>query len=207
LGQGWVDNIDEVAAAAGRAALAAVQLDRSDALALAFYGQYQSFVLKDFRAAQETHERAVATGPNCAWAWGLSSLPLGYAGDAAKAVERAERAVRLSPLGPEAYWHEYFLAQALYLRGRYDEAVAWGRMSASHARANTSNLRTLSASLVASGDLTAAREVAEQLIQLVPNFNLSDLRRRTHFSGDTAIKLVSRLQLAGLPEEPPVGRS
>jgi adenylate cyclase len=205
LGQGWVDNLEELAEAVRRAAAAAVQLDRSDALALAFYGQYQSFVLKDFRAAQETHERAIAIGPNCAWAWGLSSLPLGYVGDAATAVTRAERAVRLSPLGPEAYWHEFFLAQALYLSGRYDDAVAWGRLSAAHAKANTSNLRTLTASLVASGDLNSAQEVAGLLLQLVPDFNLRDLQRRTHFSGETAVALVSRLRQAGLPEEPLAG--
>jgi adenylate cyclase len=205
LGQGWVNNLEEVAEAVRRAAAAAVQLDRSDALALAFYGQYQSFVLKDFRAAQETHERAIAIGPNCAWAWGLSSLPLGYVGEAATAVTRAERAVRLSPLGPEAYWHEHFLAQALYLSGRYDDAVAWGRLSAAHAKANTSNLRTLTAGLVASGDLNSAQEVAGQLLQLVPDFNLREWRRRTHFSGETAVAFVSRLRQAGLPEEPLAG--
>jgi adenylate cyclase len=203
LGQGWAEDPDAVAAAAGRAALSAVRLDGSDALALAFYGQYQSFVLKDFSAARATHERAVAAGPNCAWAWGLSSLPLGYVGDTAAAVERAERAVRLSPLGPEAYWHEYFLAQALYLSGHFDDAVAWGKLSAAHASANTSNLRTLCAGLVASGDLQGAREVGAQLLQCVPHFNLRDLRSRTHFSGEAATTLISRLRQAGLPEEAP----
>lgn len=145
----------------------------------------------------------MAAGPNCAWAWGLSSLPLGYVGETTTAVERAARAVRLSPLGPEAYWHEYFLAQALYLDGRFDDAVAWGKLSAAHAKANTSNLRTLCASLVASGDVPGAREVVEQIMQLVPHFNLRDLASHTHFSGETATALISRLRQAGLPEDAP----
>jgi len=202
LGQGWAEDPDAVASEAGRAAFAAVRRDRNDPLALAFYGQYQSFVLKEFHAALETHERAVTAGPNCAWAWGLSSLPLGYLGDSATAVTHAERAVGLSPAGPEAYWHEYFLAQAYYLRGRYEDAIAWGKLSAEHARENTSNLRTLTASLVAHGDLDSARDVAAQLIELVPNYNLRDLRHRTHFTGSVAATYIARLSQAGLPEVP-----
>ena len=202
LGQGWTRNPEAEAETAGQHALAAIQRDRNDALALAYYGQYQSFVLKDFRAAQETHERAVIAGPNCAWAWSLSSLPFAYLGDAGAAVSRAERAVRLSPLGPEAYWHEHFLSLALYANGRYDEAVAWGRLSASHASSNSSNLRTLAASLVANGEVKAAREVSAQLMRLVPGFNLREFQSRTHFTGNLAITHMSRLREAGLPEEP-----
>jgi len=203
LGQGWIRDVAAGAEAAGQAALAAIQREHSDALALAFYGQYQSFVRKDYRLARETHDRALAAGPNCAWAWGLSSLPLGYVGDVAAAVTHAERAVRLSPLGPEAYWHEYFLAQALYLSGRLEDAVAWGKLSAAHAVANTSNLRTLTASLVAKGDLAGAQEVAAQLTQLVPNYSLEGVRSSTHFNGETANFLIDRLRQAGIPEAPP----
>ena len=51
--------------------------------------------------------------------------------------------MRLSPLGPDAFWLEHYLSQAYYLIGRYEDAVGWGRMSAAHAGANTSNLRSL----------------------------------------------------------------
>lgn len=203
IGQGWAENPAAAAEVAGRSALAAIQRDRNDAVAMAYYGQYQSFVLRDFAAAQELHERALAIGPNCAWAWSLSSLPFAYLGDAATAVTRVERALRLSPLGPEAYWHEHFLSLALYVSGRYEEAVAWGKLSAAHASANSSNLRTLAASLVANGNLDGAREVAAQLMRLVPNFNLHDFHRRTHFRGDFALAHLSRLRQAGLPERPP----
>jgi tetratricopeptide (TPR) repeat protein len=202
LGQGWTSDPDAEAEAAGRAAQTAVRLDRHDALALAFYGQYQSFVLKDFAAARETHERAVAAGPSCAWAWSLSSLPLSYVGEVTSAVARAERAVRLSPLGPEAHWHEYYLAQALYLSGRYDDAVAWGQLSTAHARSNVANLRTLIASLVAQGDVDGARETVGQLLQAAPDFNLRAFRRRTHLMGDAAVTYISRLKHAGVPEVP-----
>jgi TolB-like protein/Tfp pilus assembly protein PilF len=202
LGQGWTEDRAKVADTAAQAALAAIQRDRNDALALTYYGQVQSFVLKNFRAAQELHERALASEPSCAWAWSLSSLPFAYQGDTDTAIARAEQAVRLSPLGPDAYWHEHFLSLALYAGGRFEEAVAWGRLSAAHAPSNSSNLRTLAASLVAIGELDDARNVAAQLMQLAPNFNLSAFRRQTHFSGEAALHHIERLRQAGLPEEP-----
>jgi adenylate cyclase len=57
-------------------------------------------------------ERAVAAGPSCAWAHTMSSLTCGFVGDYATAVARAEHAVRLSPIGPDAFFHETVVSQA-----------------------------------------------------------------------------------------------
>ena len=66
-------------------------------------------------------------GPSCAWAWAYSGLTCGYLGDMATAIARAERAVRLSPIGADSFWLEHYLSQAYYLGGRYADAIAWGR--------------------------------------------------------------------------------
>jgi len=141
IGQGWSE--DELADRTMAASVArmAIERDRNDALGLAIYGHLQSYLLKDYGVAQENLERAMAAGPSCAWAWAYSSLTCGYLGDIATAIARAERAVRLSPIGADSFWLEHYLSQAYYLGGRYDDAIAWGRMSAAHAGANTSNLR------------------------------------------------------------------
>ena len=60
--------------AAARAARAAVERDRNDALGLAFSGHMQSYLLKDYVAAMDLLERALAAGPSCAWAHSMSSL-------------------------------------------------------------------------------------------------------------------------------------
>ena len=93
--------------------------------------------------------------------------------------------MRLSPLGPDAFWLEHYLSQAYYLIGRYEDAVGWGRMSAAHAGANTSNLRSLITSLVALGEMDEARTVAQRLLQLVPTFRLTTFRARTPLRGDS----------------------
>ncbi len=146
IGQGWSEDEMSDRAMAASAARMAIQHDRNDALGLAIYGHLQSYLLKDYNVAQDYLERALAAGPSCAWAWTYSSLTCGYLGDIATSVARAERAMRLSPIGADSFWLEHYLSQAYYLAGRFDDAIAWGQMSAAHAGANTSNLRCLIAS-------------------------------------------------------------
>jgi TolB-like protein/Tfp pilus assembly protein PilF len=200
IGQGWSE--DEMAdrARAANAARLAIERDRNDAVALAIYGHVQSYLMKDYLTATDYLNRALTVGPSCAWAWGYSSLTCGYRGDYETAVARAENAVRLSPLGPDAFWLEHYLSQAYYLAGRYEDAVGWGRMSAAHAGANTSNLRGLIASLVAMGEMDEAHTVAQRLLQLVPTFRLTTFLARTPLRAEVRDLFAHRLRLAGVPE-------
>ena len=200
IGQGWSE--DEIAdrRRAADAARLAIDRDRNDAIGLAIYGHVQSYLLKDYITAVDYFNRALAVAPSCAWAWGYSSLTNGYLGDYETAVASAEKGVRLSPLGPDAFWLEHYLSQAYYLGGRYEDAVGWGRMSAAHAGANTSNLRSLITSLIALGEMDEARTVAQRLLQLAPTFRLTTFRMRTPLRGEVRDLFAERLKLAGVPE-------
>jgi adenylate cyclase len=200
VAQGWSEDQMADAKEAASAARLAIERDRNDAVALAIYGHIQSYLIKDYGKAKDYLDRAMAVGPSCALAWGYSSLTCGYLGDYATAVARAERAVRFSPLGPDAFWFEHFLSQAYYLNGRYEDAVAWARMSDAHNSANAANLRCLIASLVVLGEMSEARQIAGRLLQLVPTFRLAAFRARTPLPGDVRDLFAERLKLAGLPE-------
>jgi adenylate cyclase len=200
IGQGWSEDDMADRTKAATAARSAIDRDRSDAVALAIYGHVQSYLMKDYVTATDYLNRALTVGPSCAWAWGYSSLTSGYLGDYEAAVTRAENAVRLSPIGPDAFWLEHYLSQAYYLAGRYEDAVGWGRMSAAHAGANTSNLRSLIASLAALGEMEEARSVAQRLLQLAPTFRLTTFRARTPLRDDVRDLFAERLKLAGVPE-------
>jgi adenylate cyclase len=200
IGQGWSRDIAVDTAAAGEAAQAAIERDRNDALSLAFCGHAHSYLLKDYRTAMDMLDRALAAGPSCAWAHSMSSLTCGYTGDYATAVARGEQAVRLSPLGPDAFMHEHVLSQAFYLNGQYDEAIAWAQMSSGHRPTQTSNLRCLIASLVAAGNLSEARLVAQRLSQMDPAFRLTTFRALTPLQGEVRDLFANRLRVAGLPE-------
>jgi tetratricopeptide (TPR) repeat protein len=184
----------------GTNARLAIERDRNDAVALAIFGHIQSYLLKDYSVATDYFDRAMAVGPSCAWAWGYSSLTCGYLSDYATAVARAERAVRLSPLGPDAFWFEHFLSQAYYLSGRYEDAVAWARMSDAHNSANTANLRCFIAGLAALNQVDEARQIAGRLLQLVPTFRLTAFRSRTPLRGQVGDLFATRLRMAGVPE-------
>lgn len=199
IGQGWSQDLAADTAAAAKSAQAAVELDRNDALGLAFYGHMQSYLLKDYAAAMDLLDRALTAGPSCAWAHTMKSLTCGYIGDYAAALSHAEQAVRLSPLGPDAFLHEHVLSQAHYLGGRYDEAIAWARMSSAHCGAQTSNLRCLIASLVAAGSMEEARVAAQRLLQLEPRFRVESFRSRTPLQGEVRDLFAERLRAAGLP--------
>ncbi len=200
IAQGWSqDEIADRRMAASNARLA-IERDPNDAVALAIFGHIQSYLLKDYGIAMDYLNRAMAVGPSCAVAWGYSSLTCGYLGDFATAVGRAERAVQLLPLGPEAFWFEHFLSQAYYLSGRYDDAVAWARMSDAHNSANTANLRCFAASLAALNRVEEAHQIAGRLLRLVPTFRLTTFRSRTPLPGEVGDLFAKRLGIAGVPE-------
>ena len=200
IGQGWSEDEPADQALAAKAAAMAIERDRNDAVGLAIYGHLQSYLLKDYDAARNYLERALTAGPSCAWAWAYSSLTCGYLGDAATALTRAERAVRLSPLGADAFWLEHYLSQAYYLGNRHEEAIAWARVSAARAAGNTSNLRCLIASLVAAGDIDEARNMVQRLLQLVPAYCVATFRARTPLRGDVRDLFAHRLHQAGVPD-------
>lgn len=200
FGQGWAENERVVIERATAAARHAIEQDRNDAMGLAIYGHMQSYLLKDHLAARSYLQRAIDAGPSCASAWAYSSLNCGYVGDMETSVLRAERAVRLSPVGSDAFWFEHFLSQAYYLADRFEDAIGWARMSAAHVGTNASNLRCLAASLVASGHFDEARSVARQIMRLAPDFRLSGFAQRTPLSGNIRDIFVQRLQGAGLPD-------
>ena len=200
IGQGWSEDVMADRAMAAEAARMALERDPNDALGLAIYGHLQSYLLNDHDVAQDYLERALTAGPSCAWAWAYSSLTHGYLGNVATAIARAEHAMRLSPLGADAFWLQHYLSQAYYLGGRYDDAIAWGRMSAAHAGTNTSNLRCLIASLVAVGEMDEAHRVAQDMLRLAPKFRVAAFRSRTPLRDEVRDLFAKRLRLAGAPD-------
>jgi adenylate cyclase len=197
--RGWADNDHTKRVAAAEAAWKALERDGNDFLGLAIAGHLKGYLAKDHETALGMLDRAVMLAPSCALAWTFGSLTCGILGDTGAALERAQKAVRLAPIGPEAGpWHEHALSQAFYLAGNYEKAIAWGRAAANHG-GQASNLRCLAASLVAAGQLDEARAVAHRIIHANPSFKLQEFRAYTPLKGRVADLFVERLRLAGLP--------
>jgi len=199
-GQGWSPGVASDLAAAEWLAKAAIANDGNDAMALAIYGHVQSHLNKEFDRSIDTFDRAISASPNSAIAWTLKGATLCFVGDGPRAVRCAETGVRLSPLDQHVFFAEHILAQAHYVNGNFDEAVAWARRADKRNARLTSNLRTLISSLVATDRIDQAREVAARHAAIAPGFRVSTWAARSPMQGNILCRRIERLLAAGMPE-------
>ncbi|POR56928.1 class 3 adenylate cyclase [Bosea psychrotolerans] len=191
---------DGDARAAAERALAAIERDGNDALALAIYGHVQAFLLRDTVTAQRFLDRAIDAGPSVAMAWTMSSATRGFVGNGPLAVLHGEQGQRLAPADPYRFWHEGILAQAHYISGDYDQAIDWARSAVAHNPSIRFTLRTLAASLAAAGRQAEAASAADRLLLLQPDFRLTSYAPRCPFVPSILEPWIGHLRRAGLPD-------
>jgi tetratricopeptide (TPR) repeat protein len=188
------------AAAGGRYAAEAIELDPADPTSLAISGHVHSYLHRDYSTAISLLDRAIAAGPSSAMAWTMSSISRGYVGDTARAIRQAEQGVRLSPLDARLFWHEGVLGQAYYLAGDYEQALEWTRSSFERNGSIRFNIRTLIATLVALGQMDEATEMARHLVRIQQDFRMGSYAERCPFPPPLLEQWLAQLRLAGLPE-------
>jgi adenylate cyclase len=201
VGQGWSSDPAGDSAKAAELATRAIDLDRDNALALATHGHLRSYLFHDYDSALVYFHRALASCPNHALAWILSSATLSYVGRSEQAIRHAEQALRLSPFDQSLFYYYMFLNLAHYSHGNYEEAVKWGRMSTNENPFYTANYRPLMAALSALGRLAEAREVGAAMMKLEPDFRVSVWGRTRQPFRDREVgeKYMEHLRNAGLP--------
>lgn len=200
VGQGWSADVAGDSKEASRLAERAIACDPLDPLALSIYGHVQSFLHKNYAAAIQSFDRAIAASPSCDLAWTLSSATYGYAGDGLEAVRRGEIGLRLSPLDSRAFFAEHILSQAHFINGNYAAAQLWAKKSDSGNDSLTSNLRILAASEAALDRMNEARLVAVRHRAIEPGFTLSTWSIRTPLQRAIVQRAVELLKSAGFPE-------
>jgi adenylate cyclase len=179
----------------------ALTLDRFDPRALSLCGHVRAFSFRDFDQSIELFDRALAANPSSAIAWQRSSPTFSYIGETYEARRRADIGLRLSPYDADVFFSYAIVALSSYAAGDYAGAAQWARRSASLNPRFAANLRFLAASLAASGQLEEARQAAQDLLRVDPNFSS---RRFTdgHAFKDPAMRrqFGDHLIRAGLPE-------
>lgn len=202
VGQGWSADPPADCARAMELAGKAIELDAQNALALATYGHLQSFLLHDYDSALIYFDRALAACPNHSFAWFYSSPTLSYVGRGEQAVRHMEQALRLSPLDRNLFAYYSGMNLAHYSLGSYEEAVKWGKLSASENPFYTANLRYLAAALAALGRIDEAHEVSAALTTRDPGFRLSRFEGTLQPFRDREVssRFMEHMRKAGLPE-------
>jgi adenylate cyclase len=144
-------------------------------------------------------EKAVALGPNCADAYHMAGMFLGYAGDFRKSARYEEQAQRLSPLSRKESMVDE--ARARFHLGHLNAA----RDIASRVLAEKPNWLTAQSTLAASlwnlGSEDEARVTVKRMLANHPNLTVSRWARRLPYRHQTDLDaMLTPLRLAGLPE-------
>jgi adenylate cyclase len=199
IAEGWSTDAAADADEVLRLTTAATERDPANALALALQGHARAMFFREYDAALELVDRAVAVSPSSSWAWVFSSGPYGFVGKTEAAIDRAQRAIRLSPLDQYSFFNLCLLGQNHYLHGTFEEAIRWSRKSLDLNPRFGNAARVLAASLVAVGEDAEAHRIAEYHKNILPRFTVSEYAHRCPFKEPQASAYVERLAEAGLP--------
>jgi adenylate cyclase len=201
VGQGVAADPDAAIEKAGSLASRAIELDGSNALALAIYGHAKSYLSHQYEIGLQYLDRALAAGPSNPSAWTFSACSLAYTGHCEQAVTHARHALRLSPLDQNIFFFHSTLCLALYGAGDFAEAARWGRLCLEESPRFSANMRLLTASLMGLGAVEEAKAVAAQMLAIEPQFSVAQWSRSLQPFRDLVIARLyaERLLQAGLP--------
>jgi adenylate cyclase len=196
--QGWAADPKSEIAEGLRLLRLALNIDGNDPVALSILGGATAFFLGDFDTGREMVDRAVALNPNSPRAWEQRGWTYLIAGEPEEAIRSFERANRLSPFDPWRFSTFAGMSGAFIGLGRFDEAVSAAKKAVRQNQAFSITYRCLASALAHLGRDTDAREAAARMLELEPNFRISEFVARV---GLLHAKLfVDGLRKAGLPE-------
>ncbi len=197
----WSADPAHEAAEASRTAQRAMELDSSDARILTFYAQTLIYNIGRLDEAVSCLDRALRADPNYANAWMWRGNTRSYLGDAERAIEDIQQALRLSPLDSTLWIAHTGMANAHFLRGRYEEALSWVSMVLRQRPNSLSALRVAIAAHALAGNLDMARQLLGRYRELDPDARLAKMREWWWFRRDEDVeKYLKGFRLAGMPE-------
>jgi TolB-like protein/Tfp pilus assembly protein PilF len=200
--RGWMINRSQERAEAERLARRAAEIGKDDPAALYSAGLILIWIVGDLDAGDVLIDQALVLDPNLAWAWLYSGWAKVALGKAELAIEREERAMRLSPHDPLTFIMQSAVAAAHFLAGRYAKALSWAELSMREQPNYILSMAVAAAASAISGDDAAATKAMARLRQTDPELRISNLTERLSAIRplDDFNRWVGALQKAGLPE-------
>lgn len=199
VGQGWSQDAAAATTRCWELTQRALQLDPSDARALTVAGHVRAFLHRNLEAALALHERALAANPNLPLAWAFSGLAHTYAGRPEEGIRRATQARSLSPFDPHSFFFDACLMLSHLVRGEDEEVARIGRGAVQLNQSFSSLYKVRLAALGHLGLNDEATRVRTELLQLEPDFTVSEALRRSPLVRDQdRDRYAAGLRLAGL---------
>jgi len=198
---GWMEDRAKETTEAARLARQAVELGKKDAVALTMGGFALARVGGEVEDGAAFIDRALILNPNLAVGWLLSGRVNIYLGQPEVGIERARRAMRLSPLDPFASLAFTLIGAGHLYAGRYDEASAWAEKGLLEQPNSAAAARVAAASHALAGRLGQAHKAMARLRELEPTLRVSDLRQMIPLRRpEDLARFEEGLRKAGLPE-------
>jgi adenylate cyclase len=141
--------------------------------------------------------------PSFAWAWASLALLESYHGDARRAIELAETALRLNPRDPQSFRCEMAIAKAYFILNQFEKCLDFADQGLRKSPKNTFFQMCRVTSLVRLDRLAEAHATAERFRSQNPEFRISkwrDLTRNWRAWTATLPILEEALRRVGIPE-------
>lgn len=200
IAQRWPGD-DDAAEAVRLARESAALGSEADPPALASAAYVLAYVGRDFAAAVEVAERALALAPNSPTVLHQAAWVSLYAGDWQVALSRIGRAMMLSPTDP--LLHDFFAIRgaAHFIGGDHVAAADWfGRAISLRPGYGAGHLMRASALWMA-GRRDEAALAGRTAQALLPGYGLVDAARRSALTGDARARFLVGLRSIGFPDE------
>lgn len=179
----------------------ALDCDPQCSLALAIEGFIRCHLTKDLGAAERSYSQAIQVNPNDSLAWLFKGVLHAFRDEGSQALADSRRALGLSPLDPMLYFYQSLTASAAFSAGDYEAALRFAQDAFRLNRSHTSSLRVQTMALAMLGREIEARQSAQQLQLLEPDFSVEKFLRRSPSSSYSIAQVCVRaLRAAGIPE-------
>jgi adenylate cyclase len=195
----WADDIAVSQAMARSLAERAAEMSGDDPIILAVLGAVHTFV-RNHGTARVLLERAVTLDPNAAWAWSRLGWLENYTDQPQKAIEKFERALRLSPIDPMNFNNYVGIGSSHEVAQEYDKAALFYRRALEE-RPNASWIyRHLASSLSGGGRIEEAKQALAEMMRYYPDLTVSKFKQAMVFSNATMDRVANNLRKLGLPD-------
>jgi TolB-like protein len=181
-------------------ARAAIEAGADDATTLATAGFVIGLVAHDYKTAMDVIDRALTlTGASATALW-MGAVVLAHAGDSTRAVDYAERSLRLIPFGRESSFGYGALAMAYSASGDFEAAAAASAKAAQANQRFSLNHVLHAAALSRLERMDEAGAAARRVVECEPDFTITGFVRAHTGRAEIWEPIGEALRRLGLPE-------
>ena len=198
---GWSADAEADTAEGARLGRAAVDLGKTDAVALTRGGHALAHFTRDLDSGIDFLDKALVLNPNLAAAWFLGGFLRIWRGEPHEAIKRFEHAMRLSPLDTEMFRMQTGVAMAHLMAKQFDTACAWAEKAFRDMPRFALPATVIAASCALAGRMDEARRAMSEVRRLDPALRLATLDVWLPFHRPEDLALFAEgLRKAGLPD-------